>query len=52
MRRFLFTLKKQNPDCLENNQNNQIIYDYEDELEFIEIEEELERLEQEKFYIE
>ena len=52
MRRFLFTLKKQNPDCLLNNQINQIIYDYEDELEFIEIEEELERLEQEKFYIE
>ena len=52
MRRFLFTLKKHNPDCLKNNQNNPIIYDYEDELEFIEIEEELERLEQEKFYIE
>ena len=52
MRRFLFTLKKHNPDCLKNNQNNPTIFDYEDELEFIEIDEEIERLEQEKFYIE
>ena len=40
------------PDCLTNNQNNLVIFDYEDELELIEIEQELDELEQEKFYIE
>ena len=40
------------PDCLKNNQNNLVTFDYEDELELIEIEKELDELEQEKFYIE
>ena len=40
------------PDCLKNSQNNLVIFDYEDELELIEIEKELDELEQEKFYIE